>query len=121
MFSEEKIIKVLRKIKWPKGALCPECGSRRIYTVKDKLKIKKYTCKDCLRRFSDISQTLFQKTRTPLAKWIEAFQMFQKNPSTTARKLKNDLIISYTAARRIRRILENNKDFIDKFLKNLSH
>jgi transposase-like protein len=119
MELEERIIKTLRKIKWPSGLICPECGSKRIYPIKDKTKIKRYTCKDCLRRFSDISQTIFQKTRISLIKWIKAFKMFQENSNLTARKLKNDLKISYTAARRIKRIIQENKNFVDRFLKIL--
>ncbi len=116
MTTEEKIVKTLRKIKWPKGFLCPDCGSKRIYQVNSKGKIKKYYCKDCLKSFSDISQTIFQKTRIPLTKWLESFEMFQKDPDITARQLKNDLEISYTAARRMRRILVDNRNFTDRFL-----
>lgn len=120
MFSEEKIIKTLRSQKWPKDIVCPECGSKRIYTIKDKLKIKKYTCRDCLRRFSDISQTIFHKTRIPLSKWVEAFEMLQRDPDTTARKLKNDLKISYTAARRMVKIIRGEPDLLRKILNVIS-
>jgi transposase-like protein len=120
MFSEEKIIKVLRKIKWPRDIVCPECGSKRIYPIKSETKIKKYTCKDCLRRFSDISQTIFHKTRLPLSKWLEAFKMLKNDPDVTARKIKNNLKISYTAARRLVKITRGRIDLIDKLLKELS-
>jgi len=117
MAFENKIIESLRKYQWPKGIVCPECRSKRIYTIKDKAKIKKYTCKDCLRRFSDISSTVFHKTRLSLDKWLDGYELIRLNPNLSARNFKNQLHISYTAARRIKRLLQEKADFFEHLLK----
>lgn len=117
MYSEDNILKAIRKDRWPKGIVCLECGSKRIYTIKSRNKIKKYTCKDCLRRFSDISNTPFHKTRLPLVKWIKAYEFCLSAPKITARDLKNQFHISYTAARRIKRIFQERHSFFNHLLK----
>lgn len=117
MSFEQKIIKSLRKNRWPQGLACPECHSKRIYTIKSKDQIKKYTCRDCLRRFSDISNTPFHKTRLPLAKWMESYELYLTTPKITARDLKNQFCISYTAARRMKRLFQEQNSFFNRLLK----
>lgn len=116
--SENNLVKVLREIIWPIKVICPECKSNNIYHVKNKDNniIKKYTCRKCLCRFSDISHTIFYKTRIPLKTWYEAFIMHQSNPKITNRKIKNKLKISYTTASRIMKIIKENQGFVDKIL-----
>jgi transposase-like protein len=119
MSFEQKIIKALRKNRWPRGLACPECHSKRIYIIKSKVEIKKYTCQDCLCRFSDISNTPFHKTHLSLAKWIKAHELCLAAPKMTARDLKNQLHISYTAARRMKRIFQDKPSFFNNLLKIL--
>ncbi|TAN33548.1 IS1595 family transposase [Patescibacteria group bacterium] len=115
IYSETQILQALRRMNWPRGLVCPDCFSKRVYTIRDKRKIKKYTCQNCLRRFSDISEVVFHKTRIPLVKWLSAFENYLSDSNYTARQLKNDFQISYAAARRMK------KKFIEeeKELKNL--
>jgi len=114
--SEQNLVKVLREIIWPVKITCPDCKFSNIYHLKDNNIIKKYTCRNCLCRFSDISHTIFYKTRIPLKIWHEAFIMHQTNPKITNRKVKNKLKISYTTASRMMKIIKENQDFVDEIL-----
>ena len=48
--SEAKIRSILRKILFPKGLRCPECGSFEVRVIE-----KRYYCKDCRVKFSETS------------------------------------------------------------------
>lgn len=66
--DEESCVKHLEKLRWPKGVICPLCGSRRkIYRVERSLG---YKCGDCKKQFSVRKGTIFEESRLPLSKWF---------------------------------------------------
>jgi transposase-like protein len=68
--DEESCIKHLENLRWPKGIVCPCCGStRKIYHVERK---HIYKCADCKRQFSVRKNTIFEESRIELRKWFIA-------------------------------------------------
>ncbi len=93
--SEEACLRFLRRARWPNGIRCPRCQGRRIRRLRERGKIE-YRCRRCDHHFSDISGTIFVKTRTPLAKWFLAIGLFKIGISANA--LMGELGVSYKVA-----------------------
>jgi transposase-like protein len=76
--SEEKCVRHLEKLRWPKGVIiCPICGSsRKIYKVS---RGHKYKCADCTNDFSVRKGTIFEESRLPLRKWFMAAWLITAN------------------------------------------
>lgn len=75
--NEKTCVMHLEKLRWPKGIVCPLCGSSR--------KIHKltrgyiYKCGDCQRSFSVRKGTIFEESRLPLQTWFAAFWLVTEN------------------------------------------
>lgn len=68
--DEAACIKHLEQKRWPKGIICPCCGSsRKIYHVKSR---NTYKCGDCKKQFSVRKGTIFEESRLPLQDWFAA-------------------------------------------------
>lgn len=68
--TEEACIRHLEALRWPRGIICPLCGSsRKIYRVK---RGHTYKCADCEKGFSVRKGTIFEESRLPLRKWFMA-------------------------------------------------
>jgi transposase-like protein len=75
--SEEECIEHLEKLRWPKGVICPCCGSsRKIYRIK---RDHKYKCADCSKQFSVRKGTIFEESRLPLRKWFATAWLLTSN------------------------------------------
>lgn len=55
-------------LRWPKGFVCPVCGSTRSWRLTNGL----HSCAGCRRRISPTARTIFHRTRTPLTVWFAA-------------------------------------------------
>lgn len=76
--TEKKCIEHLEKLRWPKGIVCPLCGStRKIYKLKNRDGI--YKCSDCDNQFSVRKGTIFEESRLPLRKWFMASWLVTAN------------------------------------------
>jgi len=68
-FSSEKACRdYLASLRWPNGFLCPVCGHGESWRLADDL----FKCKECSRKTSVISGTIFEGTRKPLVLWFRA-------------------------------------------------
>lgn len=68
--DENACIAHLESLRWPKGIICPCCGSsRKIYHVS---RGTGYKCADCKKLFSVRKGTIFEESRLPLRKWFAA-------------------------------------------------
>ena len=68
--DEKSCVEHLEKMRWPRGVICPLCGSsRRFYRIAER---HTYKCADCTRRFSVRKGTIFEESRLPLRKWFAA-------------------------------------------------
>lgn len=75
--SEESCIVHLEKLRWPRGVICPHCGSsRKIYRVS---RANGYKCSDCRKLFSVRKGTIFEESRLPLRKWFAAALLVTAN------------------------------------------
>jgi transposase-like protein len=75
--NEEACVKHLEMLRWPKGIVCPCCGSmRKIYHVKRSFV---YKCADCNNQFSVRKGTIFEESRLPLQKWFAAAFLITSN------------------------------------------
>lgn len=77
-FKDEKAcVAHLEKLRWPKGIVCPLCGStRKIYKLSRGLN---YKCADCTNQFSVRKGTIFEESRLPLRKWFMAAWLVTAN------------------------------------------
>jgi transposase-like protein len=69
--TEESCRAALRDARWPKGVVCPKCGTdAKVYALKSKPFY--WLCKVCKSyRFSVISGTIFENTKKPLKIWFK--------------------------------------------------
>ena len=68
--DEASCIRHLETLRWPKGIVCPCCGStRKIYHLE---RSHGYKCADCEKQFSVRKGTIFEESRLPLRKWFAA-------------------------------------------------
>jgi transposase-like protein len=75
--TEEACIMHLERLRWPKGVICPCCGSsRKIYHVS---RANIYKCSDCRKEFSVRKGTIFEESRLPLRKWFAAGWLITSN------------------------------------------
>lgn len=82
--NEESCVRHLEKLRWPKGIVCPCCGStRKVYHLG---RGHTYKCADCENQFSVRKGTIFEESRLPLRKWFAASWLVTSNrkgiPST---------------------------------------
>ncbi len=75
--DEETCIRHLEKLRWPKGIVCPCCGStRKVYKLE---RGHIYKCADCRNQFSVRKGTIFEESRLPLRKWFAAMWLITSN------------------------------------------
>ena len=68
--TEESCIRHLESLRWPRGIICPLCGSsRKTYRLK---RGNTFKCADCEKSFSVRKATIFEESRLPLRKWFMA-------------------------------------------------
>ena len=74
---------------------CPDCGYQVIWRLGKKNGFK-YKCRSCQNTFTETSGTIFEKTRTPISKWICAIALFKIGIS--ANQLKDEIRVTYKVA-----------------------
>ena len=113
-FPDEKAcVEHLVKLRWPRGIICPHCGSsRRIYQVK---RAHGFRCSDCKRDFSVRKGTIFEESRLPLRKWFVAAWLLATHrkgiPSTQlAREVNVTQKTAWFMLARLREVTANIND-----------
>jgi len=95
--TEEACQLYLYEKRWPKGFVCPKCG-----TVAEPFHItsrKLYQCKHCNHQTSVTAGTVMDKSRTPLQKWFLAIYLMSKDKrGCSAMQIKRELKIAYDTA-----------------------
>ncbi len=75
--DEAKAVAFFESRRWPDGVACPRCGSVAVRAIigKDGSRERHYrwTCKDCKRRFTVRTGTVFEETRLPMCVWAHAY------------------------------------------------
>src|SRR5258708_9380857 len=94
--DEDKCRAYLERLRWPDGAQCLECGSRKVYRI---LKRNQFVCDDCSHQFSVTAKTIFHDTHLPLWKWFLAtYLLCESRKGMSANQMKRQLAISYKTA-----------------------
>lgn len=104
--------RILRKMRWNKQIYCPYCGCINDISTHSVFKngIKRYFCHNCMKTFTDLSRTIFEKTKVPLWKWIYGLiLLLESTGSLSAAELKRNIEVSYPTAwkmlQKIRKVL----------------
>lgn len=97
-FPDEKTARsFFERARWPKGPICPHCGSAEknyALTPNKKARIREglYKCGDCGDRFSVTVGTVMESSHVPLRKWLIAFiMMFDSDDGLSASQLQQQL------------------------------
>src|SRR6476469_4769867 len=70
--TDEQCREYLFKARWPEGFRCAACGHDDAYTLKTKIV---YECVACRKQHSLLTGTIFEQTKTGLAKWFLAIYL----------------------------------------------
>ena len=94
--SEERGIRYLEGLRWPKGVRCPRCDSDKISRI---VKRAQFDCDSCRYQFSVKAGTIFHDSHLPLRKWFAAvYMMCESRKGVAANQLKRVLKIAYKTA-----------------------
>jgi transposase-like protein len=73
LIDDSKCYQVIRDLRWPHGLRCPHCDSEHIIKHgRDETQParQRYECRDCFRRFDDLTGTIFAGHHQPLRVWV---------------------------------------------------
>ena len=97
--TERACERVLLKIRWPQGFICPRCGSTDATYIKTR---KVYQCSQCRYQASITAGTLFHSTNLPLVKWFWAIYLTAADKGgISALRLAKHIGVSWVTARSI--------------------
>jgi len=97
--TERACEKVLVKIRWPNGFICPRCNCKDASFI---ITRKKYQCSQCRYQVSITAGTLFHSTNLPLVKWFWAIYLTATDKGgISALRLAKHIGISWPTARQM--------------------
>ena len=70
--TDEQCREYLFKARWPNGFRCAACGHDDAYALRTKIV---YECVACRKQHSLLAGTIFEQTKTGLAKWFLAIYL----------------------------------------------
>ena len=86
LIDDEKCYDAVRNLRWPEEVTCAHCHSENIIKRgKDDTEYdrQRYECKDCYKRFDDLTNTVFSGHHQPLKVWIIFLYFMGLNLSTS--------------------------------------
>src|SRR5947199_7341009 len=87
--TDEQCREYLFKVRWPDGFRCVACGHGDAYALKTKIV---YECVACRKQHSLLAGTIFEQTKTGLAKWLLAIYLVTSSKGgIAATELKRQL------------------------------
>lgn len=73
LIDDAQCYDTVRELRWPEGRECPFCNSKRVirkgFNEKEPSR-QHYQCKECGKRFDDLTKTIFAGHHQPLKVWI---------------------------------------------------
>jgi len=97
--TERACEKVLFKIRWPNGFVCPRCNSVKVSYIKTR---KIYQCSQCRHQVSITAGTLFHSTNLSLVKWFWAIYLTASDKGgISALRLAKHIDVSWPTARKM--------------------
>ncbi len=73
LIDDEKCYETVRKLRWPEGCTCPFCESNHVIRRgfdDTQPSRQRYECKECSKRFDDLTNTIFSGHHQSLKVWI---------------------------------------------------
>jgi len=97
--TERACEKVLVKIRWPNGFICPRCNSKDASYITTR---KVYQCSQCRHQVSITAGTLFHSTNLSLVKWFWAIYLAATDKGgISALRLAKHISVSWPTARKM--------------------
>jgi transposase-like protein len=94
--SEAKCRAYIEILRWPDGAVCPQCQANKIYRLENRPLL---LCASCEHQFSVTVDTIFHDTHLPLEKWFLATVLLcESKKGMSACQIQRSLGISYKTA-----------------------
>ena len=84
LIDEAKCYTEVRKLRWPDGMRCPECGSdhvRKRGRHDRQPHRQRYWCQACTKQFDDLTDTIFAGLHQPLKIWVLCLYLMGLNLS----------------------------------------
>jgi transposase len=84
LIDEEKCYEEVRRMRWPYRTECPRCGSNKVVKRGRNHRHKgcrRYTCRNCEKRFDDLTGTIFMGRHQPLSAWFSYLYLMGLNQS----------------------------------------
>lgn len=84
LVDDAKCFETVRQLRWPEGVACPHCSSRDVIGQgrdETQPERRRYLCKDCGRKFDDLTGTIFAGRHQPLRTWILCLYLMGLNLS----------------------------------------
>lgn len=114
--SESAARKMLERLRWPNGPVCPHCGviDNALAMKSDTLRDGVWNCRACRKPFSVTVGTIFEGSHIPLSKWLLGFFLFASSKkSVSALQLQRQLALgsyrtAWHMAHRIRHAMKND-------------
>lgn len=106
--NEKYALQTFKKLRWKGQIACIHCGCvERITTYSVATNgVKRYFCPHCTKTFTDLSGTLFSKTKIPLWKWIYVLiTLLESTGSLSSAETARMIQVSYPTAWRMMRKL----------------
>lgn len=90
----------LEDIRWPDGPRCAHCGSENVTRMHGKShRPGLHHCNDCAKPFTVTVNTVMERSKIPLAKWVLGFQlMAASKKGVSSHQLHRMLGITYKSA-----------------------
>src|SRR5260370_42226767 len=102
--SEEQAREKLEALRWPRGAVCPKCGTvgeSYKLTPKPGSSTRKglWKCRACRSQFTVTVGTIFEDSHIPLSKWLMAIHLLcASKKGMSAHQLHRMLGVTYKSA-----------------------
>ena len=101
--TEDEARAILEGIRWPKGLVCPHCGSMKVTRIQaksEKIRDGVIQCNDCRGQFTVTVGTIMHRSHITLRQWVQAFySMCSHKKGVSALQLQRNLgLHSYKSA-----------------------
>ena len=98
--SEAKCRRVLFRLKWPSGFVCPRCQTQAYTLLRSR---HRYQCAACRHQTTATVGTLLEHSKIPVQLWFYAtYLLTQAKNSLSAMSLMRSLGVSYNTAWRLK-------------------
>lgn len=94
----------IKNVRYPQGVTCPVCKKvTKHYKLHNRTA---YSCSVCRHQLFPLTETIFEKTTTPLRLWFFCmFLMSSTRGKITAKQLERELHVTYKTAWRMRKCI----------------